>query len=186
MPGPPEKSAWSDTEQCCSLTSRSGDKMGRRRGLRAKQEQRNREMLAQCEAGVTLAEIGAEHGVSAERVRQIVRRLGVPGTGPSAWSPVNTATLRLLWRKGLSASLIAEQLGVSKNAVTGRANRLDLPSRRPRFRAKRPVLRLSCEICGSTFFARRSAYACSDICRQRVYRQRKRGSGAVSPQADSL
>ena len=131
MPGPPAKSAWSDTEQCCSLTSRSGGKMGRRRGLWAKQEQRNREMLAQCEAGVTLAEIGAEHGVSAERVRQIVRRLGVPGTGPSAWSSTNTATLQRLWRKGLSASLIAEQLGVTRNAITSRANRLDLPSRRP-------------------------------------------------------
>ena len=105
--------------------------MGRRRGLWAKQEQRNREMLAQCEAGVTLAEIGAEHGVSAERVRQIVRRLGVPGTGPSAWSQTNTATLRRLWLKGLSASLIAEQLGVTRNAITSRANRLDLPSRRP-------------------------------------------------------
>jgi DNA-binding CsgD family transcriptional regulator len=131
MPGPPKKSAWSDTEHCCSFTFQSGDKMGRRRGLWAKQEQRNREMLAQCEAGVTLAEIGAEHGVSAERVRQIVRRLGVPGTGPSAWSPTNTATLRRLWRKGLSASLIAEQLGVTRNAITSRANRLDLPSRRP-------------------------------------------------------
>ena len=104
--------------------------MGRRRGLWAKQEQRNREMLAQCEAGVTLAEIGAEHGVSAERVRQIVRRLGVPGTGASAWSQTNTRALRRLWRKGLSASLIAEQLGVTRNAITSRANRLDLPSRR--------------------------------------------------------
>ena len=159
---------------------------GRRRYPWAKQDQRNREMLAQREAGVTLAAIGAEHGISAERVRQIVRRLGVPGTPSLAWSATNTATLRRLWRKGLSASLIAEQLGVTKNAVTGRANRLDLPSRRPRYRAKRPVLRLSCEVCGSTFFARRSAYACSDICRQRVYRQRKRGSGGVSPQADSL
>jgi hypothetical protein len=105
--------------------------MGRRRGLWAKQEQRNREMLTQCEAGVTLAKIGAEHGVSAERVRQIVRRLGVPGTGLSAWSPTNTATLRKLWRKGLSASSIAEQLGVTKNAITSRAHRLELPSRRP-------------------------------------------------------
>jgi DNA-binding CsgD family transcriptional regulator len=108
-----------------------GGKMGRRRGLWAKQEQRNREMLAQCEAGVPLAEIGAEHGVSAERVRQIVRCLGVPGTGPSAWSPTDTATLRRLWRKGLTASLIADQLGVTKDAITSRANRLDLPSRRP-------------------------------------------------------
>ena len=146
---------------------------------------RNREMLAQREAGVTLAAIGAAHGVSAERVRQIVRSLGVAAVS-QRWSQANTATLRRLWRKGLSASLIAEQLGVTKDAVTGRANRLDLPSRRPRFRAKRPVLRLSCEICGSTFFARRSAYACSDICRQRAYRQRKLGSGGVSPQADSL
>ena len=108
-----------------------GAKMGRWRGLWAKQEQRNREMLAQCEAGVPLAEIAAEHGVSAERVRQIVRRLGVPGTGPSAWSPTDTATLRRLWRKGLTASLIADKLGVTKDAITSRANRLDLPSRRP-------------------------------------------------------
>ena len=71
-------SVWSNAEQCV-LTS--GVSMGRgRRGYPwAKQDQRNREMLAQREAGVTLAAIGAAHGVSAERVRQIVRSLGVAG-----------------------------------------------------------------------------------------------------------
>ena len=141
MPSPRENLFGVRRNSVAAFTSRLGGKMGRWRGLWAKQEQRNREMLAQCEAGVPLAEIAAEHGVSAERVRQIVRRLGVPGTGPSAWSPTDTATLRRLWRKGLTASLIADQLGVTKNAITSRANRLDLPSRRPT-NQEQPVVRM--------------------------------------------
>ena len=86
-------------------------------------------MLAKCKAGVTFAEIGAEYGVTKERVRQVVRRLGLSGPSRRPWAPDHTEVLRALWQEGLPASAIAARLGFTKHAVTGRARRLGLPSR---------------------------------------------------------
>ena len=46
-----------------------------------------------------------------------------------AWTEDKVGELRRLWELGLSASAIGKQLGVSKNAVVGKAHRLKLPSR---------------------------------------------------------
>lgn len=46
----------------------------------------------------------------------------------SAW-PGADGALRLGWAQGLSASQIGHRIGVSKNAVIGRAHRLNLPPR---------------------------------------------------------
>ncbi len=47
-----------------------------------------------------------------------------------SWTDERIETLRKLWENGLTASQIAEQLGgVSRNAVIGKAHRLDLKSR---------------------------------------------------------
>lgn len=46
-----------------------------------------------------------------------------------AWTDEQIDTLRKLWGEGLSTSEIGRQLGVSKNAVVGKAHRLGLPSR---------------------------------------------------------
>lgn len=47
-----------------------------------------------------------------------------------SWTDERIETLKRLWEKGLTASQIAEELGgVSRNAVIGKAHRLDLKSR---------------------------------------------------------
>lgn len=45
------------------------------------------------------------------------------------WTKEQVAKLRVLWAEGLSMSDIGARLGFSKNAVVGKAHRLDLPSR---------------------------------------------------------
>lgn len=52
------------------------------------------------------------------------------GHDQMSWTDERIETLRTLWEKGLTASQIAEELGgVSRNAVIGKAHRLDLKSR---------------------------------------------------------
>ena len=52
------------------------------------------------------------------------------GTPNKNWSDETVARLRALWDDGHSATKIGRQLGVSKNAVVGKAHRLHL-ARRP-------------------------------------------------------
>jgi GcrA cell cycle regulator len=47
------------------------------------------------------------------------------------WNDDTVAKLRQLWDEGHSTAEIGRHLGVSKNAVVGKAHRLDLPSREP-------------------------------------------------------
>lgn len=47
--------------------------------------------------------------------------------------------LRILWDEGLSTLEIARRLGVSKNAVVGKAHRLGLPPREPPVRRSSPA-----------------------------------------------
>lgn len=46
-----------------------------------------------------------------------------------SWTDESIQELTRLWQAGLSASDIGKQLGMSKNAVVGKAHRLKLPSR---------------------------------------------------------
>jgi GcrA cell cycle regulator len=47
-----------------------------------------------------------------------------------SWTDERIDKLKLMWEKGMTASQIAEELGgVSRNAVIGKAHRLDLQSR---------------------------------------------------------
>jgi len=48
---------------------------------------------------------------------------------PVEWTPEVVLSLRQLWDEGHSTAEIGRRLGVSKNAVVGKAHRLDLPSR---------------------------------------------------------
>jgi len=48
---------------------------------------------------------------------------------PIEWTPEVVLSLRQLWDEGHSTAEIGRRLGVSKNAVVGKAHRLDLPSR---------------------------------------------------------
>lgn len=45
------------------------------------------------------------------------------------WNEEAIARLRSLWEEGLSTAEIGRRMGVSKNAVVGKAHRLNLPSR---------------------------------------------------------
>lgn len=45
------------------------------------------------------------------------------------WSEDAMQRLRILWDEGLSTAEIGRRLGMSKNAVVGKAHRLDLPAR---------------------------------------------------------
>ncbi len=45
------------------------------------------------------------------------------------WAEETIVRLRDLWAEGLSTAEIGRRLGVSKNAVVGKAHRLDLPAR---------------------------------------------------------
>ena len=51
--------------------------------------------------------------------------------GGTTWTAEQTATLTRLWNSGLSASLIARQVGFSRGAVLGKLHRLGLLNRRP-------------------------------------------------------
>jgi GcrA cell cycle regulator len=70
------------------------------------------------------------------------------------WTEDAIATLRQLWAEGLSTAEIGRRMGISKNAVVGKAHRLNLaprpspirrvpgaaPSPRPARRAARPAM----------------------------------------------
>lgn len=63
-----------------------------------------------------------------------------------AWNPEQVAELRALWAEGLSTRLIGLRMGISKNSVIGKANRLHLSPRpspvkrgEPKVRSRMPV-----------------------------------------------
>ena len=45
------------------------------------------------------------------------------------WNESTVARLRVFWAEGLSAAKIGKQLNISKNAIVGKAHRLNLPLR---------------------------------------------------------
>ena len=47
----------------------------------------------------------------------------------TGWTEERLATLKLLWNEGLSISQIGQRLGVTRNAVAGKAHRVGLPKR---------------------------------------------------------
>ena len=47
----------------------------------------------------------------------------------TGWTEERLATLKILWNEGLSISQIGQRLGVTRNAVAGKAHRLGLPKR---------------------------------------------------------
>ncbi len=53
----------------------------------------------------------------------------------SNWTEDRAATLRRLWAEGLSCSIIAERMGITRNAVIGKVHRLRLSGRNTVIRA---------------------------------------------------
>jgi DNA-binding CsgD family transcriptional regulator len=94
---------------------------------------RNRDIVARLAAGATLREVAKAYGLSQAMVSHINH---VTGGRPLAdarplWPDDRIGALRKLWRQGLSCTEIAPRLGVSKDAVVGKARRLRLPIRVP-------------------------------------------------------
>src|SRR5215472_2238771 len=56
------------------------------------------------------------------------------------WTEEKIAELRILWAEGLSTAEIGRRINVSKNAVVGKAHRLDLPARPSPIRRDGPRL----------------------------------------------
>ncbi|MEK9828830.1 MAG: GcrA family cell cycle regulator [Rhodospirillales bacterium] len=54
-----------------------------------------------------------------------------------SWTPERIKELEKLWAEGLSTAEIGRRLGVSKNAVVGKAHRLSLPGRQSPIDRKR-------------------------------------------------
>ncbi len=47
----------------------------------------------------------------------------------TTWTEERTALLTRLWKEGRSAAVVAAEMGVSRNAVIGKVDRLGLPAR---------------------------------------------------------
>ena len=55
----------------------------------------------------------------------------------NSWTEERLDKLRALWDKGLSISQIGEELGVTRNAIAGKAHRLGLPKRQSPIASKK-------------------------------------------------
>ena len=98
---------------------------------RAKRDarRRNRAIVKRLAAGASPRAVGAEFGLTAKRICEIHMQVTGARLRPpyASWPANRVARLRLLWRRGLSTAEIGRLLGVSKNAVVGKIDRLELP-----------------------------------------------------------
>jgi hypothetical protein len=92
---------------------------------------------------LSCAAIGRELGVSKTAVFRQARRLALPPRRLNEWPRSRVATLRALWRSGLSMVAIGRQLGVSKGSVFATVHELGLPPRSPRPHPTWPPLRIA-------------------------------------------
>src|SRR6516225_6514918 len=52
----------------------------------------------------------------------------------SMWTKERETILRRMWKGGASASIIGDEIGISRNAVIGKVHRLGLDARPPNFK----------------------------------------------------
>jgi DNA-binding CsgD family transcriptional regulator len=95
---------------------------GRRRGRKiGPPSQRNLEIAAIYQSGKTLQQTGAQFGVTRERVRQIIGRVGVPsrpaGPGNSPLTSERREEAVRLYRKGKSRAAVAAMLRMGPKTV---------------------------------------------------------------------
>jgi hypothetical protein len=89
------------------------------------------------------AAIARELGISKAAVFRQARRLALPPRRVNAWPRSRVATLRALWRRGLSLAAIGRQLGVSASRVFAKAHELGFLPRSPRPHATWPADRIA-------------------------------------------
>lgn len=79
-------------------------------------------------SGVNAKSLAHMCGVSVSSVYQVARNNGVPKK-LKYWTTDVESTLTDLWNAGHSVTKIGRMMGISRNAVVGKARRLGLPSR---------------------------------------------------------
>ena len=89
------------------------------------------------------AAIARELGISKAAVFRQACRLALPPRRPHEWPRSRVATLRALWRSGLSMAAIGRQLGVAKGSVFAKVHELGLPLRPPRPHPTWPPVRIA-------------------------------------------
>lgn len=91
------------------------------------------EALVLIHAGKSLNEICTHFECNAPVIRRVRERHGLAkfpsAKKPSPWNPTNSAELQRDWLAGVTTAEIGRRLNMSKNAIVGRAGRLDLPAR---------------------------------------------------------
>lgn len=95
-------------------------------------EYKQRRMVTLKERGLSISEIAEEMSEDYNVVHYRCQKSGFSKPRQSSgakWTDEQVAELRKLWRDGLSASQIAAQLKVTRNAVIGKVHRLGLPAR---------------------------------------------------------
>ena len=101
---------------------------------------RNAEIVAAIARNVPRGLLADRYGITPTRIGQIVKAHGVcpkrakRGESASSWTADEVSALTLLWGV-TSASVIAETVGRSRNAIIGKAARLGLARLQPGRRA---------------------------------------------------
>lgn len=95
------------------------------------------------EAGLTASELAAIHGVTRSALLKVAsRKVGISpvdkGRHYSDWPDDRIAALKGRWAEGASASIIAKELGITRNAVIGKVHRLGLEARKKHPAGGRP------------------------------------------------
>jgi len=113
-------------------------KPGALKDIRARRRAATAAMVQEhLDAGMSRRAVALDMGVTTETVRQLV---GSPLRVETEWTADLIRKLRKAWAAGLSTRLIGLRLGVSKNAVVGKAHRLGLPKRKGAIKRKEPAM----------------------------------------------
>jgi hypothetical protein len=106
---------------------------------RGARDRRNRAIAKRLVGGASTRAVGAEFGMTAKHIARIRMQLTGARLRPAyaPWPANRVARLRLLWRRGLSTAEIGWLLGVSKSAVVGKIDRLELPPPSAKLQARK-------------------------------------------------
>ena len=98
---------------------------------------RVREMYALYEVGATLEEIGADYGITRERVRQLFNKAGLPTRSPQETLELHrtpappVADMHALYEQGATLEEVGKQFGLSASHIGELFKRAGLKTRGP-------------------------------------------------------
>ena len=101
--------------------------MGKQRRVPVRNARRNKQIKRRFSRGEGRLSIAKDFGLTTARISQIALGLGArPRHRGTRWPDDDIVILKKNYNKTLSATLIAEQLNTTRNAVIGKANRMGL------------------------------------------------------------